>query len=232
MLSRSSRCSGHGVVAGYRGKVLPAVAQLFDSGSTGKSLLKVMLVLFPLVQLYHFVIFKLGHVMWAAWGFDTRIDAIILGSAMAIAIKSGWAPPSWLLRSPVAWASFALVMLLSGVVWVHRLSYGVLIAAYPLAIILMAVIARPPRILNNKVASYFGRISYSLYLFNSLIVYFAGRLPFLHGFARVAVNIIGSILAAMLSYHFIERPFLRLKEKFHRTGLPAPASARPGALGV
>jgi peptidoglycan/LPS O-acetylase OafA/YrhL len=196
------------------------------------SLLKVMLVLFPLVQVYHVIIYKLGHVMWAAWGFDTRIDAIILGSAMAIAIKSGWAPPSWSLRPLSVWASVALVMLLSGVAWVHRLSYGVLIAAYPLAIILMAVIARPPRILNNKVASYFGRISYSLYLYNGLIVYFSGRFAFLHGFARVAVNIVGSILAAALSYHFIERPFLRLKEKFHRTGLSAPASAQPGALGV
>lgn len=189
-----------------------------------QSLLKAMLIVFPLVQVYHVVIYKSGHVMWAAWGFDTRIDAIILGSAMAIAIKSGWVPPAWSLRPLSVWASLALVMLLSGVAWVHRLSYGVLIAAYPLAIILMAVIARPPRILNNKVSTYFGRISYSLYLYNGLIVYFTSRLAFLHGFARVAVNIIGAILAAMLSYHFIERPFLRLKDKFHRPGLPARAS--------
>ncbi len=197
-----------------------------------QTLLKVMLVLFPLVQLYHIVIFNLGHVMWAAWGFDTRIDAIILGSAMAIAIKSGWAPPAWSLRPPIVWASFALVMLLSGTTWVHRLSYGVLIAAYPLAIILMSTIARPPRILNNKVASYFGRISYSLYLYNSLIVYFTARFALFHGFARVAVNITGSILAAALSYHFIERPFLRLKDKFHHTELRVPASTPTGAMGV
>jgi peptidoglycan/LPS O-acetylase OafA/YrhL len=186
-----------------------------------ESLLKVMLVLFFLVQAYHIVIFKLGYVMWAAWGFDTRIDAIILGSAMAIAIKSGWTPPSWLLHPLNVWISLALVMLLSGVAWVHRLSYGVLIAAYPLAIILMAVIARPPRILNNKVASYFGRISYSLYLYNGLIVYLTWRFSFLHGFARVALNMIGAIAAASLSYHFIERPFLRLKNRFHHPSLPA-----------
>jgi peptidoglycan/LPS O-acetylase OafA/YrhL len=193
-----------------------------------ETLLTAMLVLFPLVQVYHIVIFKLGHVMWAAWGFDTRIDAIILGSAMAIGIKSGWTPPSWLLRPLSVWSSVVLVMLLSGVAWVHRLSYGVLIAAYPLAIILMAAIARPPRILNNKVATYFGRISYSLYLYNGLIVYFTSRLVFLHGFMRVAVNVIGAILAAILSYHFIERPFLRLKERFHRDPLPA----RTGAVEV
>jgi peptidoglycan/LPS O-acetylase OafA/YrhL len=197
-----------------------------------ESLFKAMVVLFFLVQAYHIVIFNLGHVMWAAWGFDTRVDAIILGSAMAIAIKSGWAPPSWWSRPPAVWASVVLVMLLSGTVWVHRLSYGVLISVYPLAIILMAVIARPPRFLNNKVASYFGRISYSLYLYNGLIVYCTGRLPFLHGFLRVAANIGGSILAATLSYHLIERPFLRLKEKFHRNVLPAPSSARAGVLEV
>ena len=108
--------------------------------------------------------------------------------------------------------------------WFHRLSFGVLIAAYPLAIILMSVIARPPRILNNKVASFFGKISYSLYLFNRLVVYFVGRLSFLHGFARVAIIMIGAILAATLSYYFIEKPFLRMKDKFHRTARPVPAS--------
>jgi peptidoglycan/LPS O-acetylase OafA/YrhL len=190
-----------------------------------QSLLKAMLVLFPLIQIYHILIYKLGHVMWAAWGFDTRIDAIILGSAMAIAIKSGWTPPSWWLRPFNVWASFGLIMLLSGVAWVHRLSYGVLISAYPLAIILLAVIARPPRILNNKIATYFGRISYSLYLYNGLIVYVTWRFEIFHGAARVVFNVVGAVLAASFSYHFIERPFLRLKDKFHRTSLPAPASA-------
>ena len=200
--------------------IWPSVMKRFKR----ETLLKALLVLFAVVQVYHAVIYELGHIMWAAWGFDTRVDAIILGSSMAIAIKLGWLPPPVLLRPWCLWTSFAMVMLLSGTVWFHRLSFGVLIAAYPLAIILMSVIAQPPRILNNKVASFFGKISYSLYLFNSLVVYFVGRLSFLHGFARVAIIMIGAILAATLSYYFVEKPFLRMKDKFHRTARPVPAS--------
>jgi peptidoglycan/LPS O-acetylase OafA/YrhL len=116
-------------------------------------------------------------------------------------------------------------MLLSGTVWVHRLSFGVLIAAYPLAIILMSVIARPPLILNNKVASFFGKISYSLYLFNGLVIYFTEKLPFHHGFERVAFTMAGCILTATLSYYFIEKPFLRMKDRSHHIARPSPASA-------
>jgi peptidoglycan/LPS O-acetylase OafA/YrhL len=186
-----------------------------------ETLLKALLVLFATVQIYHLIIYKLGHIMWAAWSFDTRVDSIILGSSMAIAIKLGWLPPRTLLRPWALWTSLAIVMLLSGTVWFHRLSVGVLIAAYPLAIILMSVIAYPPKILNNKVASFFGKISYSLYLFNSLVVYFVAKITFLHGAWQGAVGMAGAILAATLSYYLVEKPFLRMKDKFHRAPLPA-----------
>jgi peptidoglycan/LPS O-acetylase OafA/YrhL len=200
--------------------IWPTVLMRFDR----RTLLKAMLVLFGVVQVYHFVIYKLGHIMWAAWGFDTRMDAIILGSSMAIAIKLGWLPPKLFLRRSILWVSVAVVLLMSGTTWVHRLSLGVLLAAYPLAIILMSVIATPPRILNNRVASFFGRISYSLYLFNPLVVYFVGRMPGLNGFTRVAIGLSGAILAATLSYYLIERPFLRMKDRFHRAPRPGPAT--------
>jgi peptidoglycan/LPS O-acetylase OafA/YrhL len=198
--------------------IWPSVLRRFKR----ETLLKALLILFVFVQIYHAVIYLRGHVMWAAWGFDTRVDSIILGSAMAIAIKGGWLPPSWSLRPWCLWTCLAIVMLLSGTVWVHRLSFGVLIAVYPLAIILMSVIARPPRILNNRIATFFGRISYSLYLYNVLVAYFVNKLPF-NGFTRMAMSMVGSILAATLSYYFIEKPFLRMKDRFH------PAAKRAAA---
>ena len=188
-----------------------------------QTLLKAMLVLFAVVQVYHFTIYKLGHVMWAAWGFDTRIDAILLGSALAIALKSGWFPPKLWLRPVCLLTSLVLMALLSGVTWVHRLSLGVLIAVYPLAIILLSVIARPPRILNNRVASFFGKISYSLYLFNPLVVYWVGRISWLHGAVRMAVSLMAAVVAAILSYYLIERPFLRIKDRSHGAAHPEPA---------
>jgi peptidoglycan/LPS O-acetylase OafA/YrhL len=198
--------------------IWPTILKRFNH----RSLLKATMILFCCVQVYHVVIYKLGYVMWAAWGFDTRLDAILLGSSLALAIKLGWLPHPVMTHRLSLLASFVMVMLFSGVTWVHRLSYGVLLAAYPLAIILLSVIARPPKLLNNRVASFFGKISYSLYLFNPLVVYFVEKVALLQGFERVAVSMLGAILAATLSYYFIEKPFLRLKEHSHG-GLQQPA---------
>jgi peptidoglycan/LPS O-acetylase OafA/YrhL len=62
-------------------------------------------------------------------------------------------------------------------------------------------------------------------LFNGLVVYVTWRFEIFHGAARAVLNVVGAVIAAALSYHFIERPFLRLKDKFHRSSLPAAASA-------
>jgi peptidoglycan/LPS O-acetylase OafA/YrhL len=197
--------------------IWPTVIKHFDR----RSVMKAALALFVCVQIYHAVIFKMGYVMWAAWGFDTRVDAILLGSSLAIALKLGWTPPKTLLSSPSVMASVVLVALLSGVTWVHRLSFGVLIAAYPLAIILLSVVARPPRLLNNKVASFFGKISYSLYLYNPLVIYFVNKLSFLNGFGQTAISMVAATLAATISYYLIETPFLRVKDGLHPKARPA-----------
>jgi len=200
------------MVPGHRGKILPDLAQ-YPEAIQRRSLLKATLVLFALVQVYRGVIYRLGYVTWAAWGFDTRIDAVLMGSSLAIALKLQWLPPRLLLRPLSLWTSLGLVVLLSGLTWVHRLRFGVLIAVYPLAIILVSVIARSPRILNNGGASFFGKISYSLYLFNPLVVYLVGKISFLQGAVRVAVGTIAAILAATFSYYLVERPFLRMKDR-------------------
>lgn len=191
--------------------IWPSVIKRFER----RSVLKAALVLFVCVQIYHVVIYKLGYVMWAAWNLDTRIDAILLGSSLAIALKLGWVPPKLLLSSASLLASLVLVAVLSGVTWVHRLSFGVLIAAYPLAIILMSVVARPPRILNNKVATFFGKISYSLYLYNPLVIYFVNKLHFVNSLWQTLVSIAAATLTATISYYLIEKPFLRMKDGLH-----------------
>ncbi len=182
-------------------------------------LLKGLLATFVAVQIYHVVVYRLGHEMWAAWSFDTRIDAILLGSALAVAIKSGWRPPRFLFGRILLWGCLAAVMVLSGVSWVHRMSYGVLLAVYPLAIVLMSVIAAPPRVLNNRVASYFGKISYSLYLFNPLVAYLVFKLHIGSGVGQTTLVMAVAILVAVVSYHMVEVPFLRLKNRAHKDHL-------------
>jgi peptidoglycan/LPS O-acetylase OafA/YrhL len=69
------------------------------------------------------------------------------------------------------------------------------------------------------VLTYLGRISYGLYVFHAMFVFVLG-VPSVHGpIARPAVALAAlgaSIVVAAASYHFLETPFLRLKERFTR----------------
>ncbi len=198
--------------------VWPAVLKRFDR----RTVLKVTLGLFVCVQIYHLAIYKLGHIMWMAWNFDTRIDAVLLGSSLAIAVKLKWRAPKWMFHRGILLACVFSVILFSGVTWVHRLSFGVLAATFPLAIVLLSVVARPVKILNNAVTQFFGNISYSLYLYNALVVYALSSLPFPNRAARVTVSMLGAICAASLSYYLVEKPFLRVKSHYHRDRGTAP----------
>ena len=65
--------------------------------------------------------------------------------------------------------------------------------------------------------AYLGRISYGLYVFHSMFIVILG-VPSAHEpFARVSRAVAAfsvTIATAAGSYHFLEKPFLRLKEKF------------------
>jgi peptidoglycan/LPS O-acetylase OafA/YrhL len=65
--------------------------------------------------------------------------------------------------------------------------------------------------------SYLGRISYGLYVFHWMFIV-SLDVPSAHGpsarVSRAAAALIVTIAAAAASYHFLEKPFLRLKEKF------------------
>lgn len=64
-------------------------------------------------------------------------------------------------------------------------------------------------LLNTKLFNYIGLLSYSLYLWQQLFTYksdmFINKVPF---------NILFLVLASLFSYYIIEKPFLKLKEKF------------------
>ena len=68
---------------------------------------------------------------------------------------------------------------------------------------------------------YLGRISYGLYVFHILMINAAGRilkvvgLPEKQGsFAMVLLSLAITVVAAILSYEFFEKPFLRLKSRW------------------
>jgi peptidoglycan/LPS O-acetylase OafA/YrhL len=66
------------------------------------------------------------------------------------------------------------------------------------------------RILQSRVLVTLGALSYSLYIWQQLFLGSAGR----HWWTIFPVNLLGALVAAVASHVLIERPFLRLKERF------------------
>lgn len=179
-------------------------------------------------QVYHFIIYKAGYPLWAGYGFETRLDGVLLGSAVAVAAKNGWKPPRWALRPASLVASIAAVLAIGHLQFPANVGWGVLAGAYPLLLILIYLVAKPPKILNNPLATFFGKISYSLYLCHLLVIFLLDSVHFASARWEVAAKFSLSIAAATAIYFLIERPFLLWKDRLHaaKQGLRAlkPAS--------
>ena len=67
------------------------------------------------------------------------------------------------------------------------------------------------RLLNSKILNYIGLLSYSIYLWQQL--YISGYKYWITSFPQ---NVFFVFVTAIFSYHCIEQPFLRLKEKFQK----------------
>lgn len=103
---------------------------------------------------------------------------------------------------------------------------GVIIAVFAAILILSLVISGKNRlstIFSHPVLLWFGKRSYGLYIWHWPIFYLCG------GLQRPALGIpgglIGALVAATVSYRFIELPFLRMKENTKKHKDHAKASA-------
>jgi peptidoglycan/LPS O-acetylase OafA/YrhL len=158
-------------------------------------------------------------------------DGLAIGCALAILIHEGGAPIGWL-RNWMLGAFAAVVALdLVAASQYEEVGYHIREVALRLvfAAILFIVVVRPPdlarRILGHPALRFFGRISFSLYLWHGMVFFIlsndrypdVGRVPLL-----VAREVI-SIAAAVASYHLVEQPAMRYRKRV--MARPAPASA-------
>ncbi|MEW4568669.1 acyltransferase [Tautonia sp. JC769] len=157
-----------------------------------------------------------------------HLDTLLAGVALALVSHRlphlGRAGP-WIGRAVVVLGVVVLltVPLARGGPRSQALDY-ILIWAWAVALVAWAASARDPwtAILRRPTLVRLGRISFGLYLFHEIALGIAGWL----GFALRSVPDVGALMAlaapaltvglATLSYYALERPFLRLKDRWTR----------------
>jgi peptidoglycan/LPS O-acetylase OafA/YrhL len=160
----------------------------------------------------------------AYFGTDVRLDAMLVGCALAVAAYAGWLPTSRTAIAGVrvaagigcvvtAWVAYA-VPRTDGVLYEGGLTVVAVLSAAIIAAVLLAPEAGLARALTWRPLRYVGTISYGLYLWH-LPVLFAVRsaLPRTSNLVVAPLMVAISLALAALSYQYLEQPFLRLKER-------------------
>ncbi len=157
-----------------------------------------------------------GH---AAWWAPTDADAIAIGCLLA---SLGPRLASWpgylrLLRSPVPLLSLAIPAAGIALAEHQGLSYLLMQAAHLSVALLIDKYVRFPEslgggLLNSTVLTHLGVLSYSLYIWQELFLDRTSTLAI----ARFPVNIICALCVAVVSYRFVEQPFLAWRERLQR----------------
>jgi peptidoglycan/LPS O-acetylase OafA/YrhL len=160
-------------------------------------------------------------------GFDVHSDSLLLGCAVAFA-PLGYAVKV-LARRLVIVPAAVLVIILSTYQWdsTPAQGFGITLAALCSAWLMIAAMQEGllKRVLSIKPLVYTGRISYGWYLwFYPVFVFGNYVLP--KSYEKPLV-VVFSYLLAVISYHFVERPFLRLKGRLE----PIRLEARPALAG-
>lgn len=159
----------------------------------------------------------------------TRLDPIALGIIAAVLLRGRSPALSNVRRGLLFVTSFAVLWAVAmflhteadGVEAVHLSS----VIGYPLVAlssigILLSVLASGPPWYAYKPLVYLGRISYGLYVFHLLGLKLADVIGAHTSFGARFVKgqgLLGFVLTvvmAMISYHALEKPFLRMKERF------------------
>lgn len=213
-----------------------------------------LVILFvPRKYLWHIIIFFIAGssiisaIMENRFGFFATtlpfncFNAFAIGGALAYSMQNGkhetLVKRVFVLLLPVAIAAYVLT--LSGInTLFFRLTYSII------AVNIIIYVLKPQHnrltrfILNNRLTTGMGKISYGMYLYHALIPFFYYRiLHVLEGRLHLSTHFIGLlyypylaevlefillILLSIASYKLIEMPFLRLKRHFEYSRASIP----------
>ena len=147
---------------------------------------------------------------WARvyYGFDTRVDALLIGCALALFLRRPFG-------SALAWLPWLLLISASTVVMGARTLY--IVAPFVVAVLTAAVIAgRPARVLTWRPLGLVGQRSYGLYLWHWPVL--VALRAVLDGPGWVVLTLIGLPLSwaiTVASWRWIEEPWLRKGVDLH-----------------
>ena len=176
---------------------------------------------------------------------DTRIDAILVGCALALLIRERRLEALWTRLERARWLSpLALIVACGTIAWITQerwriQTFGYTAMALASSTLLAAIFLQPQSLLARLLAIrplvYVGRISYGIYLVHApLLAAFEVKLGFSAQhieparYLRMFVTLAAvSIAAAGLHYRFVERRFLAM-----RGPRPFLAEARSAGLAA
>jgi len=147
-----------------------------------------------------------------------RFDSILIGCAMALWLCRPGGPGR--LQSRLSGRVLPALLWPTVLVWtlwgeaVSHVWYLTVQMALAAVILLNLLLSRDPAYLaaaSHPVAAWFGRISYSWYLWQQLFTVFSK--PAWLGLRTFPFNVATSLLVAVISYRFVERPFLRMRDR-------------------
>jgi peptidoglycan/LPS O-acetylase OafA/YrhL len=182
-----------------------------------------LLIVIPCLWIYRsFLYFHGVSDPYIYTSFETRIDAILVGCLFAILLHIDAAPrlmeqlrrPRYL---PLTVGALAFSVFGGGPLgYVYRDVVGFAIDPLLLIILILQLIeTRQADWMDHRLIVYLGGISYSTYLYQQLVIPAVTK-P-LHLFPKPMISLgclLGTWVIASISYELVEKPTLRLKERF------------------
>lgn len=155
--------------------------------------------------------------------FDTRLDELMVGCLLAVLLKRRALASCWRVVSantllPLVTIALLALSVYAGEVYVERYRdvFGFAIEPLLIAVLIVQMISFSSTRLWSwtewPVLRFLGRISYSLYLYQQLVLHPTRKaLAAYPVILQLAGAILVTIILATISHYLIERPFLKLK---------------------
>lgn len=208
----------------------PGVFLLFHKRP--RQLKSLLLAVIPLLWVYRSILYFRGvQDSYIYTAFETRLDGILVGCLFALAWRTNLAQHlrRRFCRLPYLALTFGLLLLSQFLESRYGVAYRD-IFSFSLNPIIIAVLivqlidSNRMMWMDSRPLAYLGRISYSTYLYQEIVLPAVGHLK-LHTAASAVVSCISVWIVASFSYEFIEKPFLRLKR--HEEPVPVQPAELP-----